>query len=243
MPVAVLETRGLCKSFGTVTAVHDVSIRLDAGDTVALFGPNGAGKTTLLRLCATLLRPSRGTVRLFGATADGGHPEERRKVGFLSHQSFLYPDLTASENLQFYARMFAVADADRRVRELLDQVGLRPWANRPVRALSRGLEQRCALARALLHRPALLLLDEPFTGLDVDATAILRRVLADARREGSALVLSTHDIAEGMAQCRRAVILVRGSVVWDGEITAAERDRFEHIYMAAVHSSSPPAAA
>ena len=235
MAVPAIHTRGLTKAFAGVAAVRGVDFRLDAGEAVAVFGHNGAGKSTLLRLCATLLRPSSGSVAIFGTDGRDGAAAIRRRVGFLSHQSFLYPDLSATENLAFYARMFGVADAARRVRVLLDQVGLLGWANRPVRTLSRGLEQRCALARALLHQPDLIMLDEPFTGLDVDASATLRAVLAAAHERGAAVLMTTHDIGHGLATCRRAIILARGELVWDGAVAPSERDRFEQTLLTAIH--------
>ncbi len=236
MAAPAIETQGLTKTFGGMSALRDFDFRLAPGEAVALFGPNGAGKSTLLRLCATLLRPSRGSVRIFGTDGRDGSMLARRRIGFLSHQSFLYPDLTPIENLSFYARMFGVNDAPRRVRELLDQVGLLGWANRPVRTLSRGLEQRCALARALIHEPDLLMLDEPFTGLDVDASATLRSVLTAAHERGAAVLMTTHDFGQGLASCRRAIILVRGVLAWDGPVAAADRGSFERTYLAAVHA-------
>jgi heme exporter protein A len=235
MAAPAIETRGLTKLFGGVPALREVDLRLEAGEAVALFGPNGAGKSTLLRVCATLLRPTSGSARVFGDDLRDGGGAIRRRIGLLSHQSFLYPDLTPSENLAFYGRVFRVSDATRRVRALLDQVGLTGWANRPVRTLSRGLEQRCALARALLHAPDLLLLDEPFTGLDVDASATLRDVLSAAHARGTAVLMITHDISQGLASCRRAIILARGAVVWDGAVAPTEREQFERIYLDAIH--------
>jgi heme exporter protein A len=161
----------------------------------------------------------------------------RRRVGFLSHQSFLYPDLTATENLEFYARMFGVPRPAGRVRALIERVGLAGWAHRPVRTLSRGLEQRCALARALLHEPQLLMLDEPFTGLDVDASAMLTAMLREAHANGTTLLMTTHDLARGFDICRRAIILNRGQLIWDGGIGTTPVGEFERTYVASVHAA------
>src|SRR6266404_5443254 len=177
MPDTVVRAELLTRRFGAVTALEALNLSVGAGESVAVFGPNGAGKTTLLRLCGTLLRPTGGAISLFGVDLRSGQAAVRRRVGVLSHQSFLYPDLTPTENLLFYGRMFAVPDVSTRVPECIDRVGLRGWAHRPVRTLSRGLEQRCAVARALLHTPDLLLLDEPFTGLDVEAATMLSDIL------------------------------------------------------------------
>ena len=232
----VIEARGISRRFAGVRAVEDVDLHVEAGEAVALFGPNGAGKTTLLRMLATLLRPTRGDLRLFGRSVADGGGYARRRIGFLSHQSFLYPDLTPTENLEFYARMFRVAAPAARVRDLLEQVGLLGWAHRPVRTLSRGLEQRGALARALLHEPDLLLMDEPFSGLDVDAVNMLSETLRQAHARGTTLMMTTHDLAQGFALCQRALILVRGRLLWSGLIQEQEREPFERTYLAAAHA-------
>jgi len=238
MAELVIEARGISRHFAGVRAVEAVDLRVEAGEAVALFGPNGAGKTTLLRLLATLLRPTRGDLRLFGRSVSDGGGCARRRIGFLSHQSFLYPDLTPTENLEFYARMFRVAASAARVRDLLEQVGLLGWAHRPVRTLSRGLEQRCALARALLHEPDLLLMDEPFTGLDVDAVNMLRDTLRQAHARGTTLMMTTHDLTQGFALCQRALILVRGRLIWSGVIQEQECESFERTYLAAAHAAT-----
>ena len=239
---AVLEAARLTRRFAGVTALRDVDLRVEAGEAVALLGPNGAGKTTCLRVLATLLRPTAGTVRLFERPVGDGGARARRRIGFLSHQSFLYPDLTPTQNLEFYARMFGVRARAETVQGLLDRVGLIGWAHRPVRTLSRGLEQRCAVARALLHEPDLLLLDEPFTGLDTDAAVMLTDLLREASARGAALLLTTHDLARGLGLCNRAVILVRGSVRSDEAIAAHQRDDFEQRYLATVRAARSDAA-
>jgi heme exporter protein A len=239
MAAPVVETRGLGRRFAGVTALLEVNLVVHGAEAVAVFGPNGAGKTTLLRVLATLLRPSDGSVRLFGQEVQDGGAAARRRIGFLSHRSFLYPDLTTAENLQFYARMFRVPASTRRVGALLEQVGLGGWAHRPVRTLSRGLEQRCALARALLHQPDLLLLDEPFSGLDVAAATMLSDTLRQAHAQGTTVLMTTHDIERGVELCGRAIILRRGRVVWDGHIAAAQRAEFERQYLAAVQGARP----
>ena len=232
MPETVIETRGLTRRFGGVTAVHEVDLRVTAGEAVALFGHNGAGKTTLLRLLAMLLRPSAGTIHVFGhSTADHGS-RIRHRLGFLSHQSFLYPDLTPVQNLEFYARMFNVPKAGERLWALIDELDLGGWAHRPVRTLSRGLEQRCALARALLHKPAILLLDEPFTGLDAVAARVLADTLRRAHAAGTTVLMVTHDTHRGFDLCSRGLILSHGRVVWDGALAAAERLDFDRAYTA-----------
>jgi len=232
-----IAAQGLTRRFGGLTALYGLDLRVETGTAVALFGPNGAGKSTLLRLCATLLRPSAGEVRLFGQAVRDGGAAARRRVGFLSHHSFLYADLTPVQNLEFYARMFKVPFAERRVRQVLEQVDLVGWAQRPVRTLSRGLEQRCAIARVLLHEPDLLLLDEPFTGLDADAAAMLSQLLREAHARGATLLMTTHDLPRGVDLCNRALILVRGRLAWDGAITDTDAAAFETLYHSTVRAA------
>jgi len=226
----LLEARGLSRTFAGVIALQGIDLEVAAGEAVAVLGPNGAGKSTLLRLCATSLRPTAGTLRLFGRAANDSARAARQQIGFLSHQSFLYPDLTPLENLLFYADMFAVAGARRRVAELIDRVGLGGWASRPVRTLSKGLEQRCALARALLHAPRLLLLDEPFTGLDTDAAGMLTATLRYEHARGTTVLMSTHDLDRAAAVCGRAIVLRRGRACGDLALAEARGDLLLRAY-------------
>jgi heme exporter protein A len=166
-------------------------------------------------------------VRVGGLDAEAHGIAVRRQIAVLGHESFLYPDLTAHENLTFYARLYRVADPGRRVEEQIERFALRGWAHRPVRTLSRGMLQRCALARVLLHEPRLLLLDEPFTGLDVAARELLCEQLGAAHARGAAMVMSTHDVPLGAALCQRALVLARGSLVADLPIAAGDAGHLE----------------
>jgi len=209
---------GLRRTFAGVSVLAGVDLVVEGGECVALLGANGAGKTTLLRVLATLLRPSGGTLKLFGEDATLRAPAMLRKIGYVGHESACYGDLTASENLAFYAELYDVGDAGARVRGLVEWAGLGAAARRPVRTYSRGMTQRLALARALLHRPDLLLLDEPFSGLDPQATSSLETLLVELRQAGHAIVLSTHDVPRAASLATRAVMLHRGRIDWDGAI-------------------------
>jgi heme exporter protein A len=232
---AALETFGLSKRFGRTLAVNDVSVSLAVGSAVAVLGPNGAGKTTFPRLCTTLLRPSAGTIRLLGLDAASRGSAVRRRIGVLTHESPLYPDLTAAENLLFYARLFRLRNPAARIQTLIDRMGLTGWANRPVQTLSRGLLQRCALARVLIHEPDILFLDEPFTGLDLDARETLCEVLAETQNAGTTLLMSTHDLEAGFRLCSSALVFVRGRLAWHGSIHPTERASFEDRYRSLTH--------
>jgi heme exporter protein A len=211
--MSVVEAESLGKAFGRTRVLRDVTLRVEAGETLVLFGPNGAGKSTLLRLCATIYAPTSGSLRLFGSLErEAG---TRRRIGVVSHQSFLYPDLTARENLAFYARLYALPEPEQVAAEWLVRVGLAATGPRPVRAFSRGMEQRLALARALLHAPDLLLLDEPWSALDAAAADLLSNLLVALHAEGRTLVVATHDFERGLAIADRAVILHDGRVAWE----------------------------
>jgi heme exporter protein A len=208
----VLRASGIERRFGGVAALAGVDLVVDGGEVVALLGANGAGKTTLLRVLGLLLRPSAGRLELFGSEV--ASLAVRGRIGFVGHESWCYPDLTAAENLAFHARLHGVADARARIGELLAWAGLDGVAGRRVRAFSRGMGQRLALARGLLHRPELLLLDEPFSGLDQDGVLALQNLLASLRLAGHAVVFTTHDLERAAPIATRLAILHRGRVAW-----------------------------
>lgn len=187
--------------------LRGIDLRLAPGHSVAVLGANGSGKSTLLRMAATLLAPTHGEVRLFGAPA-GRPPAARRRLGFVSHESLLYDHFTLHENLTFFAGLYGV---DRRsIETVAAEMALTPLLGRRVRLLSRGQRQLADLARALLHDPELLILDEPSTGLDLDAAAGLERLLRVQKSRGRALLLATHDVREAQALADRAAVLQGG---------------------------------
>ncbi len=210
----LLQAQNLERHFGAARALRGVSLSVTSGECHLVVGPNGAGKTTLLRVLAGLARPSAGTVTIDGAPAR--EPEARRRIGLLSHQSQLYHDLTAVENLAFAARLYGLGDPIRVARAGLAAMGLTDRADEPVRRLSRGMVQRVAIARALLHRPGLLLLDEPFTGLDQQSSEQTVALLAAERAAGQALVLVTHDAHEAWELATHAHLLIRGVFGFSG---------------------------
>jgi heme exporter protein A len=205
----VLEVDGLARSYGEHEALSDVSLTLRAGDTLVVFGPNGAGKTTLLRVLATLLRPHAGSVQVLGRTL----PEEawavRGRIGLLGHEPLLYRELTARENLRFHASLHGV-DADR-IEELLERVGMVRRAEEPLRTLSRGMVQRVAVARAVLHGPELLLLDEPRANLDPAASALVDPLIGPS--SGRTRVICSHDPGAGLAEADLVLGLRAGRTV------------------------------
>lgn len=225
----LVEARALEKWFGPHPAVRRIDFTLRSGEFLTLFGPNGAGKTTLLRLLAGSLRPTRGELR-FATTAGGDEHAWRRRIGVLSHQTYLYGELTAEENLRFYARLYGLADVRSRVEELLNQVGLIDRAGELVRTFSRGMQQRLALARTLIHEPEMVLLDEPYTGLDPHASRMLRGVLEHLRDGRRTIVLVTHNLTQGLELADRVVIQAAGRWVFDRPRAAIDVARFEQQY-------------
>jgi heme exporter protein A len=209
---SVVEAEGLVRAFGGRRAVDGVSFTLDAGECLALFGPNGAGKTTLLRLLAGLLSPSSGSCRVGGMTLRDGR-EARAQVGLVSHASMLYAALSARENVEFAAKMYGLRDPVGAAREALATMRVIDRAEAPVRALSRGLQQRVSIARAIVHAPRLLLCDEPYTGLDEVGSAALTQALAERRESGASLLLVTHNLSEGLALATHVAIMRRGRFV------------------------------
>jgi heme exporter protein A len=198
---------GISRRFGGVLALRAIDLTLEPGERLAVTGPNGAGKTTLIRVLATVLRPTSGSLSIAGIDAVRQPQLARRVIGVVGHQSYLYGELTARENLQFYARLYSVEDAEYRIRSALERVGIESRADEPVRQLSRGMQQRVSLARATLHEPQLLLLDEPDTGLDQVAQAALGQLIADWARQGRSIVLATHRLEWADRVTDRSLVL------------------------------------
>lgn len=220
------------KRFGDRRAVDRVDITLAAGQCLAVLGPNGAGKSTLLRMIATLLRPEAGSLVVCGDALPEGAARVRGRIGYLGHDPLVYLDLTARQNLELYADLYGVADASERIDAGLDAVGLRARSFDAVRTFSRGMAQRLGLARALLHEPRLLLLDEPYAGLDAEGARLLDRLLADLGAERGA-VMVTHELERGLSVSHRVLVLRGGRVVLDeptdGAGTGAFRARYEEL--------------
>jgi heme exporter protein A len=225
---------GLERRFGAVRVLRGLDLAVARGQSVVLFGSNGAGKTTLLRVVAGLCRPQRGEVEVLGCMLPGDAPL-RRRIGMIGHESFVYGDLTARENLAYYARLYGLHGSERGA-ALLDTVELTTVADRPTRTYSRGMLQRLALARALLHEPELLLLDEPFTGLDPHASAVLAAILEQLRMSDTTVLLTTHDFDRGLAAADRALLLHDGVVAWDSERSLPSVDAMKRVYAERVGS-------
>ncbi|MEW6240382.1 MAG: heme ABC exporter ATP-binding protein CcmA [Chloroflexota bacterium] len=208
----MIEVRKLVKRFGMKTVLRGVDFRVEQGEFVALLGPNGAGKTTFLRILASLSRPSLGEVKVAGHSLPHQAAAVRARLGVVSHLPLLYGDLTAEENLQFYARMYNIPNYAPRITEVLQMVGLENRRRDLVRTFSRGMQQRLAIGRAVLHDPEVVLFDEPYTGLDQDASAMLDEVLRSVAARGRTVVMTSHDLARAEDLATRFDILSRGVI-------------------------------
>ncbi len=233
-----IETRNLTKEFGHRQALRGVNLKLAAGEFVTIIGPNGAGKSTLLRCVAGLSKPSRGQVLLRGRPLDASGTDVRRRIGLVSHETLLYDDLTAVENLRFYGRMYDVERLDSRIDELLRRLGLLRRAHDPVRTYSRGMQQRLAIARALLHRPSVILMDEPYTGLDEQATEQLHRILRMMESGDQTLIMTTHNLNTVAQVGSRLAILVAGRLAYDAPKRPLSLEGLSTLYREVIGASS-----
>ncbi|HLI50629.1 MAG TPA: heme ABC exporter ATP-binding protein CcmA, partial [Thermomicrobiaceae bacterium] len=210
----LVEIRGITKRFGFRGVLRGVSFAVAPHECVAVLGANGAGKTTLLRILATLVRPTSGTIRINGHSLPDRAQAVRHEIGVVSHQTFLYQDLTAAENLRFYARMYDLAEPERRVNEVLDLVGMSDRKEDRIAGFSRGMQQRVAIARSILHRPSLLLLDEADAGLDRAGRLMLDRIVRAQQKLGS-VIMTTHDVQGALTLADRVLLLHAGRLVLD----------------------------
>ncbi len=223
-----ISIRQLTKTYGSFRALHRVDMEVAPGSFLSLFGPNGAGKSTLLGIIAGLVRPSRGQVFLDDDEITNYRDESLRKqIGLLSSRSYLYDELTVLENLRFYGKLYRIEDHEDRIAEVLHTVGMDGRAGSPVGTLSRGMRQRAALARGLLHDPEILLLDEPHTGLDQDALVKLRTILSARNKT---VLLVTHDLGLGLESADRVAILNRGRLVYESEARNLSQVELERTY-------------
>lgn len=226
----MIEVRDLVKSFGGKMALGGVDLDVAEGEFLTLVGPNGAGKTTLIRILATLTRSTSGSVRVAGCDLTKQGNEVRQRIGLASHQTLLYGDLSAEENLRFYGRMYEVPDLEDGITALLQRVDLDHRRHDLVRTFSRGMQQRLSLARALLHDPAILLLDEPYTGLDQRAAEVLKEVLVSLGGRSRTVLMTTHNLERGLELCDRAAILFNGRIVHQAEKSDLDVATFREAY-------------
>jgi heme exporter protein A len=219
-----IETQGLSKSFGHVSALQDITMQVRYGAFVTVLGPNAAGKTTLLRVLATLTRPSKGRVSVGGLDMHGQDSDIRGSIGWVGEQTLLYGQLSPRENLRFYGRMYGVRDLESRIGALMTRLGLDERQEDAVHNLSRGMQQRVAIARAILHQPPILLLDEPYSGLDRHGAAIFGKLLSELRDEGHTILMATHDLLRASELGGGLRILLDGRIVQQLDLETTPED-------------------
>ena len=229
-PVQAIEVQGLTKHFGNHRALRGITLEVMHGESVVIFGPNGAGKTTLIKVLATILNPSSGRIMVNGLDLKDKAEEIRRQIGVVTHQIFLYSNLTAYENLEFYSRMYDVPGRKERIHEVVAMVGMTSRLHDRVGTLSRGMQQRLSIARALLHKPAIILLDEPETGLDQQAISMLWETLRIGGEGKRSIILTSHSLERGLELGDRLLILAQGKITYENSRQALDLAGLKEAY-------------
>ena len=234
-----IEAKGLTKKFGYKTALRNIDIFLEQGDSLVLFGPNGAGKSTLIQVLCSLLQPTSGSIRIAGYEAQRDREALHQIIGYIGHQTFLYPHLTAYENLKFYGAMYAVAGLNERIPEVLGLVGLSRYRNDIVQSFSRGMQQRLSIGRAIIHDPMIMFLDEPFTGLDQQGSEDFIKLILQFRDRGKTVIMASHHLHLGIELCDRVAILKSGRIVYLQDVARIPKNDFKRIYSQHVGENAP----
>ncbi len=221
---------GVTKSFGSIRALSGIDLRVKKGEFLTVFGPNGAGKTTLIKLLATLAKPTSG--RLIVANHDIKKEPDRVRglIGVISHEPYLYGNLSALENIRFFASLYGVSQAEEKAVEIIKRIGLESRMHDLVRTFSRGMQQRLAVARAIINEPKILLLDEPYTGLDQHGGRIFGDLLSWLKSQNRTIIMTTHSLSEGFEISDRVAILDKGKIIYEGETDGVKITRFKEIY-------------
>jgi len=234
----LIELKSIVKRFGRVNAVNGVSLAVKSGESLTIFGPNGAGKTTLLRMIAGLVKPTEGELVIAGEEVTHGHHDDlRRRIGYISHQSLVYQELTARENLVFFAKLYGVSEPHAKAETLLKEVGLESRGDDPAQTFSRGMKQRLSIARALVNDPDIILLDEPFTGLDQHAASMLQNLLKRLHSEKRTIVMITHNLQVGLEMGTRVAIQAAGKIRFDKAASEIDHAAFTEVYNGIVGSA------
>ena len=233
-----IDITDLSMAFESRLVLDNIDLQIPSAQALCLCGVNGAGKSTLLRIITGLLHPIRGLVQINGFDVKKNPQITKAEIGVISHKSMLYPDLTLAENLLFFARLYGVKNHQKRIEELLEDVGLWSFRHDKTAILSRGMLQRLAIARALVHKPNILLTDEPFTGLDIQAGRHLVEVLQKFNDGGGTIVMTTHEINFGLKCCDRVVVLDKGGLIFDASIKQIDQDSFVRDYLSYARENS-----
>jgi heme ABC exporter ATP-binding subunit CcmA len=226
----IVEVKGIGKSFGNIVALEEVDLRVKKGEFVTIIGPNGAGKTTLIKILSTLMKPSSGEGRIAGFDLRKEEETLRKNIGMLSHYTFLYENLTAHENLKFYGGLYEVENIEKEIKRVIEEVGLETRLYDTVRTFSRGMKQRLSIARSIIHDPSLLLLDEPYTGLDQWSERKFKNILRRFHEEGKTIIMTTHNLSSSLELGDRVIILNSGKISHDQEVSGMDLEGLERLY-------------
>jgi heme exporter protein A len=229
-PSLSVKVQGLTKLLGNRRVLRGIDLSVSSGEKLVIFGPNGAGKTTLVKILATLLRPSSGSVWLDGIDIRDKAAQIRRRISLVTHQTFLYDNLTIYENLKFYGKMYGILNLEQRIREVISWVKLESRLHDRAGTLSHGMQRRASIARSVLHNPSILFLDEPEVGLDPEAVTVIRDILGNINAGGRTVVMTTHNLGQGLELADSVIILNRGQIVYEAAKQGVSRDSFQQIY-------------
>jgi len=226
----MIESKNDIKTNSEKIILRNINNQIDKGQTVAILGPNGVGKSTWLKIAAGLMQPTEGQILINGDVLKKDQFEQKEMLGYLGHQSFLYDNLTPVENLTFFAKLYHIKNPNEKIEALLNEVGLSFFKNEPVQSFSRGMVQRLAIARSILHNPQILLLDEPHTGLDQQAVEILNKVILRLKKANVTVVMVTHDFSQVINTCDRVIILMNGRVGSDINLNGKDEEWLHNHY-------------
>lgn len=233
-----IRVKDIRKAFGVLQALSGISFELNEGDFLTIFGPNGAGKTTLIKILAGLTKPTSGVATVAGYDVAEGDPQLRRELGVIAHASCLYADLSALENLVFYAKMYGLDNAREKAIQAIEEVGLQERMHDSIRTFSRGMQQRISIARAVIHDPSVLFLDEPFTGLDPHGSNVLKKYLHSLHTNERTIIMTTHDLPCGLEMGDKIAVQVRGRFALFENIDKLDKSRFEEQYFEIINDSN-----
>jgi len=226
----MVEVKGIGRSFGNIVALEGIDLRVKKGEFLTIIGPNGAGKTTLIKILSTLMKPSSGEGRIAGFDLREEEEALRKNIGMISHHTFLYENLTAHENLKFYGGLYEVENIEKEIKRVIGEVGLETRLYDTVRTFSRGMKQRLSIARSIIHDPSLLLLDEPYTGLDQWSERRFKNILRRFHQEGKTIIMTTHNLSSSLELGDRVIILSSGKILHEQEVREIDLEELERLY-------------
>ena len=232
-----IEAQGLVKTYGNFDVLRGIDLYVNKGEFITLFGPNGAGKTTLIKILSTLTEPTSGKLTISGHNARKDVQRIRSIIGVISHDPYVYENLTALENIKFFADLYGLSDIDDRSISVMHQVGLETRSHDLVRTFSRGMKQRLAVARAIIHEPEILLLDEPYTGLDQHGAQLFGDMLSEIKGQNRTILMTTHSIDEGLGFSDRVGILAKGRIIYESPANQLNAKNFKDIYISHVEDN------